>query len=117
MNRLTLSVIITVLLAAAVFVWGSEYKCSLYYGHSESRSPIPVAKLLSERERAAPAASVDVRLDQAGFFALAVLLFGFFRGIRAGFNRVPVPVPNHPSVDRSCCLIHFSFRPPPAMAV
>src|ERR1700739_1980559 len=56
-KQLTLALSMTgaMLLAAAVLVWGSEYKCSLYHKHPEKHARIPVAKLLSERERVAAA--------------------------------------------------------------
>ena len=116
---LTLSVIATVVLAAAVFVWGSEYKCSLYHRHPEEHTRVPIAKLLSERERPAaenPAASLHAPLPQATFLALGIALLALFHTVRPGFERIVPAAQNITRIRRPRCLIHFFFRPPPAMA-
>lgn len=41
----------------AVFGWGLQYKVSLYHGHEAASHEIPVAKLLSQKERATPTES------------------------------------------------------------
>lgn len=104
-------------LASAVFLWGTGYKCSLYHKHPERHPRIAIAKLLSERER--PSAdgviSMYAPLPPAVFFAVGILLTGFYRMARPGFNWVLQVVRNETTTDRISCLIHFSFRPPPAM--
>ncbi|MGA8111006.1 MAG: hypothetical protein WBD46_08725 [Acidobacteriaceae bacterium] len=117
---LALSVMATAVLAMTVFVWGSEYKCSLYHKHPERHPRIAVAKLLSERERPAAAetvASARAPLSQAVFIALGVLLFGPLRGTRPGLDRVFLVVRNETAAGKTALLIHFSSRPPPAMVL
>lgn len=116
---LALSIMGVMALAASILVWGSEYKCSLYHRHPEKHTRIPVAKLLSERERPVAAEAMEVvraSLLQAASFAVGVLLFGLFCVAQPGFDWPPLVVRNDPAADRARCLIHFSFRPPPAMA-
>lgn len=118
--NLALSVIATIGLAAAVFLWGSEYKCSLYHKHPERHARIATAKLLSEQERpmaAEKTLSLRAPLPQAVFFALGVLLFGLFRITPMGRDQVLLGVRDESAADRTCCLIHFSFRPPPSTVV
>ena len=115
---LTLSVIATVMLAAAVLVWGSEYKCSLYHRHPEKHTRVPIAKLLSERERPAaenPASSLCAPLLQVAFLALGIPLLALFGTVRPGFERIISAAQNIARISRPRCLIHFFFRPPPVM--
>jgi hypothetical protein len=116
---LALSVITSAVLAAAVFAWGSEYKCSLYHKHPEKHPRIAVAKLLSEQERpmAARAGSwLRAPLQQVVFFAPGVLVFEVFSKDRPGFERRIPPVQSDTAAHRTPCLTHFSFRPPPSIA-
>jgi len=48
---LAISMAAMAVLAAAVLLWGVEYKCSLYRLHPEQQRRVAVAKLLSEKER------------------------------------------------------------------
>lgn len=105
-------------LAAAVLVWGSEYKCSLYYKHPEKHPPVAVAKLLSERER--PMTSEAAALEcapqpQTICLALGAPLSGYFSVAWTRWDRVLPPVPSEVSARGTPYLTHFSFRPPPAM--
>lgn len=114
---LALPMLGAMVLAAAVFVWGSQYKCSLYHRHPEKHARIPVAKLLSERERPVAAqetASTHAPLLQAVFPAFGLLLSALFRTVRPGFDRVVLAIQSDIWPRRTPSLIHFSFRPPPA---
>jgi hypothetical protein len=120
-KRLTLALMALAVacLASAVFLWGTEYKCSLYHKHPDRHPRITMAKLLSERERPAGGAVPSVRasLPQTVFVALAMLVPGLFGRTRVGFDPILLPAPGVPAIDRSRFLIHFSFRPPPPMTV
>lgn len=116
---LILPVMGTAVLALTVFLWGVEYKCSLYPVHGKTPTSVPVAKLLSERERPAPGAhrnSLRAPLSLAALFALWLLTVPTLRTLRAGFN--PTLLPTLPTpIDglRPASLYHFSFRPPPGL--
>lgn len=103
-----------IVLAAAVFLWGLEYKVSLYPGHEAKR--IPIAKLLSERERPASVPSGAMAGPSA---ALVLLTLAWF---------LAVAIPDRPRISRAAtaltaaggfarraasCFVYFSFRPPP----
>lgn len=117
-KRLMLALsMMAVVLAAAVFLWGAEYKCSLYHGQRQKHPRIAIAKLLSERER--PAALDRSRLrapvPEATYFALGFPLFGPPR--RAGFERIDRGAWREAAgAGRIRCMVHFFFRPPPALA-
>lgn len=103
------------LLAAAVFLWGTAYKVSLYPVQNNA-STIPVAKLLSEKERPAPkpkVKSVRSRLLVAARCTLWLFLAARFRDRRAALRIEPVIVLLRPSVRTLALLHRFSFRPPP----
>ena len=113
---LFLSLMATALLAAAVFLWGAEYKCSLYHAHPPKHTPVPMAKLLSEKERPVAtggAGLVRAPLTLAAFFSLSLLLPVALRFRRAGVDSTPLRWPRITNRLRPHCLNHFSFRPPP----
>ncbi|HEX4037448.1 MAG TPA: hypothetical protein VHX37_05260 [Acidobacteriaceae bacterium] len=116
---LALSVTAAMVLAATVVLWGSEYKCSLYHGHPAQHARVAVAKLRSEKERPMAMRStrrIQAPLPQAVFFALGgVLLSGLSRTPHADFDRPALTAPIELAGRRIPCLIHFSFRPPPAL--
>jgi hypothetical protein len=58
------ALILAVALSFAVFLWGLQYKVSLYYSAAAQRA-IPAAKLLSQRERPLASAALE-RLTHAG---------------------------------------------------
>lgn len=106
----------TALLASAVFLWGAEYKCSLYHAHPQKHARVPMARLLSEKERpvaARDAGRVRAPLTLAAFFSLGVLLLAALRCRRAAVDSTPLRQARIPDRVRACCLNHFSFRPPP----
>jgi hypothetical protein len=103
------------LLAAAVFLWGVAYKVSLYPVHRKAAT-VPVAKLLSEKER--PAAkpvtkSLCLRLSLAACCSFLLFLASRLRVPRAAFRCAPLPMPLKRNGHRPASLHHFSFRPPP----
>jgi hypothetical protein len=118
-KRVTLALVTAAVacLALAVLLWGTEYKVSLYPHHYRPQRAVPVAKLLSERERP----TVDVAVVQC-IDALALPTF-LSLGLLLTFAVAPDdrdPSPSEPlapvgteSIHRIGCLIHFSFRPPP----
>lgn len=106
------------MLSAAVFGWGLQYKLSLYHGKDSISHQIPEAKLLSQKERPATAQAVSVRPSQFPAFHLLPALIivtvasGLFqaaaRYIRTGSlerSRPPLPA----------CLRAIFLRPPPAL--
>jgi len=103
------------LLAAAVFLWGVEYKVSLYPVQRKAPT-VPVAKLLSEKERPAAnpvAMSLGLRLSLAACCTFLLLLAARLRFRRAGFRSAPLPSPAKLIGHRIASLPHFAFRPPP----
>jgi hypothetical protein len=115
---MALSLIAPFVLAAAVFLWGSEYKCSLYHRHPDKGSRIAIAKLLSERERRMPAAVAVVHapLSDTAFFALGLALDGLSRRAQLRFEQALPTIRKEDSAGSKPCLIHFPFRPPPPAA-
>lgn len=114
---LPLSIAVTTVLAAAVFLWRVEFKCSLYHRHPQKHPRIAAAKLLSEKERPlgnpldnllraplAPVASV----------AFLLLLTHWRRDRRIRFRAASLTPPPLSIGRRVACVIHFCFRPPPA---
>ena len=122
-KRLTLALMTFAVacLASAVFLWGTEYKVSLYPHHLRSRPAVPFAKLLSERER--PAATASAAPLQAGtqalitFFVLPLLVLALERASSKLFPSGILQRSVFVSIPRTPCLFRFSFRPPPSMAV
>lgn len=54
------------LLAACVFLWGLEYKLSLYFPPQASFHQVPIAKLLSKNEQATvPAEAFTAKSDRS----------------------------------------------------
>jgi hypothetical protein len=121
-KRLTLALMTLAVacLASAVFLWGTEYKVSLYPHHLKSQPAVPVAKFLSERERPVVGAEAVPQADVLAlpaFFSLALLTVVFLQPKRRPFPAVLLLGRGIRSIHRPPCLIHFSFRPPPGMAV
>ncbi len=122
LRRLTLAIyaVVAAALAASVFLWGLEYKCSLYLLPSRALHSLPVAKLLSERERPVKVRAmqhVRAPLSVAATFLLWLLLVARFRSRRAGLRSEPLPLQRICDGLRVCSLTHFSFRPPPVPAL
>lgn len=112
------------LVALTVFLWGSAYKCSLYHRHPEKHARVATAKLLSERERpVAPGITAQGQPPQALNPALGVPPFGHCSAAPPVHHWMApaVPIAALPGTQREVSargkpyLIHFSFRPPPAL--
>lgn len=103
------------LLAAAVFLWGVQYKVSLY--PIQRRTPtVPVAKLLSEKERPAahPAAKrLALKPSHIARCSFVLLLAARFPVGRPAFRLAPLPLRLRHSSRLLPALYRFSFRPPP----
>jgi hypothetical protein len=106
------------MLSAAVFGWGLQYKLSLYHGKDSISHQIPEAKLLSQKERPATGESVSVRPSEFPAFHLFPALIivtvasGLFqaaaRYVRTGsLERSRGPLPP--------CLQAIFLRPPPVL--
>ena len=63
-RRTSPALMLAVALSFAVFLWGLQYKVSLYYSEAAQHA-IPAAKLLSQRERPLASAPLE-RLTHAG---------------------------------------------------
>ncbi len=108
-----------VVLAAFVLLWGIQYKCSLYQVPSQTPHTVPMAKLLSERERPAANRTADqirTRPSLAAFFAVWLFKVGRIRRCHDGLRHRPLLSPRIFDGLRISSLPHFSFRPPPASA-
>ena len=116
---LAISMAAMAVLAAAVLLWGVEYKCSLYRLHPEQQRRVAVAKLLSEKERplANPTESLlSAPLSLVAWSALWLFLTAQGRIDRAGRWSAPLASPRLFVGFRVSCLSYFSFRPPPTPA-
>ena len=102
------------MLAMAVFVWGLQYKLSLYKNKDSIAHSAPAAKLLSEKERPVTAQVVDAPLPQPPPFPIvpALLMLAMapafdlaVHHFRMTRERVPAPLPYR--------LRTVFYRPPP----
>lgn len=59
---------LALLLSLTVFLWGLNYKVSLYYAQT-SRHAVPAAKLLSQRERPQSVGAIEHLLSQRDWLA------------------------------------------------
>jgi hypothetical protein len=115
---LALPTMVTLTLAAAVFLWGAQYKCSLYHAHPNRHPRIAMAKLLSERERPDTnngAKSLPGRLARVVFFAPQQSETAPIQDRRTGLLSTPLSPPGTGSALRISFQTHFSFRPPPRL--
>lgn len=115
---LALSTAAMAVLAAAVFVWGVEFKCSLYHRHPEKHPQVAAAKLLSEKER--PLRNCADNLLRAPLvpvvsLAFSLLLTAWHRDQRIRLRAAALMSPALLVGLRVSCLIHFCFRPPPSL--
>lgn len=106
----------------AVFVWGLQYKLSLYDPPHSITHEMPEAKLLSNQERAGYAAPETVVPSAAAVLPwslcpLLVLSAGLTLALRSSDPRGSVArstgSPSIPGI-RTASLTPFLFRPPPA---
>jgi hypothetical protein len=109
-------------LAVCIFLWGLQYKLSLYDPPQAASHQVPIAKLLSKDEHAA--ASVNVPLTSwfpshvqmmqtilEGGFLLSLFLFKGLSAPGLFWLRREISVPW--DVRHRASLSAFHFRPPP----
>jgi hypothetical protein len=104
-------------LGLTVFLWGTQYKLSLYFVPSESHPMVPTAKLLGPEtspQRSAKARSTAVKARSAPkphnfSFAVTAKAYASATLIR----RVDQPR-QYASPAQNASFIHFTSRPPPA---
>ena len=113
-----LSALGLLMLSAAVFGWGLQYKLSLYQGKDSISHQMPEAKLLSQKERPAVGQAVSAGPTELPAFALLPIFLvvtvasGLFRAaaryLRTGsVERFRPPLPP--------CLQAIFLRPPPVL--
>jgi hypothetical protein len=108
-------------LAFTVLSWGTGYKLSLYHQQSTPSSNIPVAKLLSQKERPSTAGAAEGVLPQSpnhqptiyyAAIAIAFLIFGRRLSVSAWMREVAM---YDTRKQRSAHSNFFFFRPPPVL--
>lgn len=103
-------------LSASVFLWGTQYKTSLYPEHRSSWDQVPFAKLLSERERPSEAhfTSADTLLKASGACLVGVFLLSRAgHAARRGLKASKLSLPPLPSPRELPFLFILWSRPPP----
>ena len=106
------------MLSAAVFGWGLQYKLSLYHGKDSISHQIPEAKLLSQKERPATGQAVSVRPSALPTFHLIPALI--IVTVASGLFEAAARYLRTGSVERSRpplppCLQAIFLRPPPVL--
>ncbi len=106
------------MLSAAVFGWGLQYKLSLYQGRDSITHQMPEAKLLSQKER--PAVVQTVSASPTGLSAVSLLPVFLVVTVTAGLVRATTRYVRTGSVERSRtplppCLQAIFLRPPPVL--
>jgi hypothetical protein len=105
-------------LSAAVFGWGLQYKLSLYQGNKSISHQIPEAKLLSQKERPAVGQTLNASPTERPTFALLPLFLVVT--VSSGLFRANTRYVRTGSVERSRpplppCLQAIFLRPPPVL--
>jgi hypothetical protein len=105
------------ILGLTVFLWGTQYKLSLYFVPSESHPMVPTAKLLGPEtspQKSAKAGSTAVEAKSAP----KPHNFSFALTAKASAPAQPIRRVDQPrqyvSSAQSASFIHFPSRPPPA---
>jgi hypothetical protein len=106
------------MLSAAVFGWGLQYKLSLYHGKDPISHQIPEAKLLSQKERPATVYAVSMRPSELPTFPLFPALI--IVTVASGLFQAAARYARTGSLERSRpplppCLQAIFLRPPPAI--
>jgi len=114
----TVTFLAVLFLALTVLGWGTAYKASLY--HSDNSPSIPIAKLLSQKERPSTTKAVERLLSefpnhQPSIYYCTVIIVALMFGIQLTFTgaMLEVGLDGSPK-QRSAHTTFFSFRPPPA---
>jgi hypothetical protein len=104
------------MLAMAVFVWGLQYKLSLYHGKDAVAHSAPAAKLLSEKERPVTAVSLDAPAPQPVLFPVlpALFLLALTPTLYPASRYLQRLTPDRAPARRSYFLPTLFFRPPPS---
>jgi hypothetical protein len=103
------------MLAMAVFVWGLQYKLSLYHGKDAVSHSAPAAKLLSEKERPVTALALDAPSQPVFLPVLpALFLLALTPTLYPAFRSFQSPSANRAPARRSYFLPPLFFRPPPS---
>jgi hypothetical protein len=121
-RRVSIVTVFAVLfLAFMVLGWGTGYKVSLYHRHGSPSSSIPVAKLLSQKERPSTTQAAEAVLPQArnhqpsiyyAAIVIASLIFGLVLSVSGWMRDVAMYDSRR---QRSAHFNFFFFRPPPAL--
>lgn len=106
------------MLSAAVFGWGLQYKLSLYKGKDSISHQIPEAKLLSQKER--PALGQAITASPTKLPAFDLLPVFLVLSVAPGLFRAAARYVRTGSVEQSRpplppCLEAIFLRPPPVL--
>jgi Na+/H+-dicarboxylate symporter len=107
-------------LAFTVLGWGTAYKMSLYHRAGDPSSGVPIAKLLSQKERPSAAKVVESLLPaspnhQPSGYCSAIIIVALMFGLQLTFSGLMLEAGLDDSrKQRSAHTSYFSFRPPPA---
>ena len=114
------NVIAVLFLALTVLGWGTAYKLSLYHSDGNSSSSIPIAKLLSQKERPSTTKVVEGflpaspnRQPSSYYSAIIIVALMFVFQLTFWGPTLEVGLDNSRK-QRSAHTSFFSFRPPPA---
>jgi hypothetical protein len=114
------NIIAVLFLALTVLGWGTAYKASLYHSDNSSAPSIPIAKLLSQKERPSTTKVVERLLPefpshQPSIYYSTILIVALMFGLQLTFAGAMLKVWLDDSrKQRSAHTSFFSFRPPPA---
>jgi hypothetical protein len=103
-----------------VFLWGLQYKLSLYDPPQAVSHKIPIAKLLSKDEQGATREAATTAKDSISEKGMFLAVVGFVVGLTSFYR--PVLVRRKAEISRpwarqlDATLSAFSFRPPPIHA-
>jgi hypothetical protein len=109
------------LIVLGIFVWGLQYKLSLYDASGSSSRSLPQAKLLSPSERPDSALTAEQLCPRLAptlpvhlqYFLITAIFVGI---LFTQLGRVSVLNPPDARNDRNSTRAFFSFRPPPSFA-
>jgi hypothetical protein len=114
------NIIAVLFLALTVLGWGTAYKASLYHSDNRSAPSIPIAKLLSQKERPSTTKVVERLLPelpshQPSIYYSTILIVALMFGLQLTLTGAMLEVGLDDSrKQRSAHTSFFSFRPPPA---
>lgn len=112
--------VLTITLGLAVFLWGTQYKISLYFQANESHPTVPTAKLVCPENNPFALAEADGTKVKAASATLPHA-FSFVVTTNASASAQPIlgvgQRRQHASRVQSASFIHFASLPPPASIV